>query len=155
MTRRYGRAIGGARCVGYAPNGHWKSMTMLSSIRVSGETECMVVDGALNKELFDAYIERFLCPTIKAGDIVIMDNLATHKSERAKKAIESRGASVWFLPPYSPDLNPIEHMWSKVKQLLRGLEKRTWDELEKGIAWALNKVSPKDAIGWFNNCGYT
>ena len=154
MTRLYERAMGGNRCLDNVPHGHWKSMTMLSSMRIDGQTECLVFDGALTREIFDKYIIEFLCPALRPGDIVILDNLPAHKSVKAKEAIEACGASLLYLPPYSPDLNPIENMWSKIKQLLRGLKKRTWLELQNGIAWALSKISPEDALGWFKHCGY-
>ena len=154
MTRLYGRSLGGKRCCGHMPFGHWKSMTMLSSIRFDGTTECLVFDGAINKKIFDEYIIKILCPTLKSGDVVVMDNLPAHKSARAKAAIEACGASICYLPPYSPDLNPIEKMWSKVKQILRGIKARSREALEKGIAYALDQVTHEDVKGWFASCGY-
>lgn len=154
MARLYGRAVGGNRCHDNIPHGHWKSMTMISSIRIDGQTECMVFDGATTRVTFEEYITKFLCPTLRTGDIVIMDNLSAHKSIKVKEAIEACKASLCYLPPYSPDLNPIENMWSKIKQLLRGLKRRTWLELQNGIAWALSKISPDDAKGWFKHSGY-
>lgn len=127
---------------------------MLSSIRLGGSTECIVVDGATDKAMFSEYIAQMLCPSLRPNDIVIMDNLSAHKNPDVAKHIKKCGAELLYLPPYSPDLNPIENMWSKVKQLLRGMEMRTYNALEEGIASALNLVCASDAQGWFKNCGY-
>lgn len=154
MTRLYGRAPKGERCYGHVHNGHWKSMTMVSSIDYTGKTQCMVFDGATDRYAFEAYIEKVLCPALKPGDTVIMDNLPAHKGEKIKRYIEECGATLKYLPPYSPDFNPIENMWSKIKQLLKGREERTWAGLEDAIGWALDQVSAKDALGWFKNAGY-
>ena len=129
-------------------------MTMISSIKYDGTTRCMVVDGATDRYVFEAYIKKVLCPALKAGDIVVMDNLPAHKTINIRRYIEEKGAMVLYLPSYSPDLNPIENMWSKVKQLLKGLEERTWGGLEKAIGWALDQISSRDASGWFKHCGY-
>jgi transposase len=127
---------------------------MLSSIRLDGSTECIVVDGAMDGAMFSKYVGQILCPALRPNDIVIMDNLASHKNSEVAEHIKKCGAELLYLPPYSPDLNPIENMWSKVKQLLRGMERRTRDALEKGIACALDLVCASDAKGWFTNCGY-
>ncbi len=111
-------------------------------------------DGATDRKMFDAYIEEILGPTLRPGDIVVMDNLSAHKSEKARELIESKSAGCLFLPAYSPDFNPIEKMWSKVKQILRGLKARTRDELFDAVAKALNMVTEDDAQGWFESCGY-
>jgi len=113
------------------------------------------VDGATDTEVFRAYVENILRPTLRPGDIVIMDNLAPHKNEETLAIIRRAGASALFLPPYSPDFNPIEKMWSKVKAFLRGAEARTREELIVAIALALEKVTGKDALGWFVSCGYS
>lgn len=154
MTRLRGRSRGGSRCHASAPCGHWKTLTMLSSIRLDGGTECIVVDGAMDSAMFSKYIAQILCPTLRPNDIVIMDNLSAHKNPDVAEYIKKCGAELLYLPPYSPDLNPIENMWSKIKQLLRGMEMRTYDALEKGIASALDLVCASDAQGWFKNCGY-
>lgn len=154
MTRRYGRAIAGQRAVDDTPSGHWCTTTMLSSVRLDGSTACMVVDGATTKDIFEAYVEQILLPTLKAGDIVVLDNLSAHKSQRAGELIESVGAELWYLPAYSPDLNPIEKMWSKVKSILRTLKARTKETLIHAIAMALDRVTANDAKGWFESCGY-
>ena len=114
----------------------------------------MVVDGATDKDVFGVYVQHILLPTLKAGDIVVLDNLSAHKHADALSMIESVGAVVWFLPPYSPDLNPIEKMWSKVKQFLRSAKARTQEVLIKAVADALETVSSRDAAAWFMSCGY-
>lgn len=154
MTRLYGRARNGQRCHDHAPDGRWERTSILSAIRVTGETCSVVFDGALDGKIYNAYIEQFLLPTLKAGDMVIMDNLNVHKSKTAQKLITEKGCEYIFLPEYSPDLNPIEKMWSKVKQLLRSMKARTCDELYKAIGKALGCITPKDAEGWFKSCGY-
>jgi transposase len=154
MTRLYGRASKGKRCHDSAPDGRWETVTVLSSIRLDGETESVMFDGAVDRKMFDAYIEEILAPSLRPGDIVIMDNLSSHKSEKARKAVESKSANCMFLPAYSPDFNPVEKMWSKVKQLLRGLKAPTREELFNAVAKALNMVNADDAQGWFKSCGY-
>jgi transposase len=154
MTRLYGRAIAGQRAVDDTPAGHWCTTTMISSVRLDGSTACMVVDGATTKDIFEAYVEQILLPTLKVGDIVILDNLSSHKSQRARELIESVGAELYYLPAYSPDLNPIEKMWSKIKSILRKLKARTKDTLIHAIAKALENVTASDVKGWFESCGY-
>ena len=154
MTRLYGRAMAGQRAMDDTPSGHWCTTTMISSVRLDGSTACMVVDGATTKDIFTAYIQQILLPTLKAGDIVVMDNLSAHKNQKAIDLIESAGAQLWFLPPYSPDLNPIEKMWSKIKSILRTLKARTEESLINAIAKALEAVTANDAKGWFESCGY-
>ena len=155
MTRLYGRAMHGERCYDSTPDGRWERTTLLSAIRVNGETYSMVFDGALDAKMYNAYIEKILAPALKPEDIVIADNLNVHKSEIAKRLVEEMGASYIALPPYSPDLNPIEKMWSKIKQFLRGVKARTREELEKAIASALDTITSEDAEGWFASCGYS
>jgi transposase len=154
MTRLYGRCFDGGRVVDSAPHGHWCTTTMISSLRLDGSTAAMVIEGATDGEVFQLYAKRFLAPTLRPGDIVVMDNLAPHKMAEVRKTIEEKGAAVWFLPPYSPDLNPIEKMWSKVKAYLRKVEARTKEALWEAIGAALKTVTPTDAIGWFGSCGY-
>ena len=154
MTRLYGRARVGQRAVDDTPAGHWCTTTMISSVRLDGSTAGMVVDGATHKDIFEAYVEQILLPTIKAGDVVVLDNLFAHKSQRARELIESVGAELWYLPAYSPDLNPIEKMWSKIKSLLRTLKARTKEALIEAIAQALEQVTADDVKGWFESCGY-
>jgi len=155
MTRLYGRSAKGARVCDYAPHGHWCTTTMISSIRLNGETTCMAVDAATSGEVFRAYVEHVLVPSLRKGDIVILDNLSAHKDKSALRMIEEAGAQARFLPPYSPDLNPIEKMWSKVKQLLRGAKARTQDSLHTAIGAALGCVTETDALGWLASCGYS
>ena len=155
MTRLYGRAKAGKRVADDTPSGHWCTTTMISSMRLDGSTACMVVDGATDKDVFKAYVQHILLPTLKPCDIVIMDNLSAHKNQEVKDFIESVGAEIWFLPPYSPDLNPIEKMWSKIKLILRTLKARTDQALIDAIAKALEAITASDAKGWFESYGYT
>ena len=155
MTRRYGRARGGQRCLDSAPCGHWETVTILSSMRLDGSTESLVSKGAVDRKMFDAYIKEVLGPTLCLGDIVVMDNLSAHKSQTAYGNIRAREAEVLFLPAYSPNFNPIEKMWSKIKQLLRDIKARTEDELLTATGTALATLTPSDAQGCFKSCGYT
>jgi len=155
MTRLWGWAPRGQRVQGSAPAGRWQTTTMISSIRLDGSTACMTIPGATDTEVFRSYMRAVLCPTLRPGDLVIMDNLAPHKSDPTLRLIKKAGAKVLFLPAYSPDFNPIEKMWSKVKALLRSAEARTPDELVAAIGDALAKVTAKDALGWFVSCGYS
>lgn len=155
MTRLYGRSFQGERCHDSAPNGHWATVTVLSSIRLDGDTESVVFDGAVDRKMFDEYVKSILAPSLRPGDIVIMDNLSAHKSQNTYEAIKKKQAEIMFLPAYSPDLNPIEKMWSKIKQILRGIKARTHEELFAGVGSALTLVSANDAHGWFKSCGYT
>jgi transposase len=155
MTRLRGRAPRGRRLHAKAPCGRWQSTTIISSIRLDGTTASMTISGAADGEVFRTYVEQVLCPELNKGDIVVMDNLSVHKSPKTLALIEAVGAEVRFLPAYSPDLNPIEKMWSKVKALLRTAEARTPEELDQAITNALAKVTANDARGWFSSCGYT
>jgi len=143
------------RCHDSAPSGRWETVTILSSLRLDGSTESVVFDGAVDRAMFDEYIKEFLVPSLRPGDIVIADNLSAHKSQKAYDAIKMKHAEMIFLPAYSPELNPIEKMWSKVKQVLRGIKARTHEDLFEGIGKALALVSASDAQGWFMSCGYT
>ena len=154
MTRLRGRAKGGQRCVDDAPHGHWCTTTMISSMRLDGSTACLAIAGATSAEVFREYVRQILLPTLRAGDIVVLDNLSAHKDQEALALIATVGAEAWFLPPYSPDLNPIEPMWSKVKTFLRSVKARTFDALLDAIAAALRTITPQDAQGWFSLCGY-
>lgn len=128
---------------------------MISSIRLDGTTACMHLPGAADTEAFVTYLGEVLCPTLRRGDIVVMDNLAVHKSPQVTALVEAVGAEVRFLPAYSPDLNPIEKMWSKIKSLLRSYEARTPEELDEAISKAFSKITAKDAMGYFASCGYS
>ena len=155
MTRRYGRALRGQRVHAACPQGHWQTTTMISSIRLDGSTACMTIPGATDAEVFRVYVSQILCPTLHPGDVVVMDNLSAHKSEATLSLITQVGAQIRFLPAYSPDLNPIEKMWSKVKTLLRSAEARTQQGLLQAIGSALEQVTRQDATNWFASCGYS
>ena len=155
MTRLYGRADKGERVVDLAPHGHWCTTTLISSIRLNGTTACMAVDGSTTGDVFRAYTEHVLVPSLRPGDIVVLDHLASHKDPAAPAMIRQAGVEVRSLPPYSPDLNPIEKMWSKIKQILRSVKARTQEALLAAIAAALKCVSEEDALGWFASCGYS
>jgi len=128
---------------------------MISSIRLDGTTACMALEGTTDTESFRAYVSQVLLPTLRPGDLVIMDNLSSHKSDPTLALITNAGAQALFLPAYSPDLNPIEKMWSKIKSLLRTAEARTPADLITAIGQALTKVTSQDALGWFASCGYS
>lgn len=128
---------------------------MISSVRLDGSSACMTIEGATNAEVFQAYVREALVGSLHPGDIVVMDNLSAHKNEHTIKLLEQAGAQVRFLPAYSPDLNPIELMWSKVKTLLRKAQARTYPDLLQAIASALAAVTPEDARNWFAHCGYS
>jgi transposase len=128
---------------------------MIGSLRVDGSTACVTLEGATDAEVFRAYVREVLCPTLRAGDRVILDNLSPHKTERTLSLIRQAGVEVLFLPAYSPDLNPIEKMWSKVKACLRGAEARTPAALGEAISTALASVTRQDAMNWFACCGYS
>jgi transposase len=154
MTRLYARSFDGQRVVDATPHGHWCTTTMISALRVDGRTADVVVEGATDGDVFRAYVEQVLTPSLQAGDIVVLDNLAPHKMPAVIEAIQARGAQVWFLPPYSPDLNPIEKMWSKIKAYLRRVKARTKEALWQAIGAALRTVTASDALAWFEACGY-
>jgi transposase len=154
MTRLRGRARRGQRVHGSAPHGHWNSTTVIGAMRMDGSTACAAIEGATDTEVFRVYVQEVLSPLLRPGDLVVMDNLAPHKSEATRALIRQRGAEVLFLPAYSPDLNPIEQMWSKVKNTLRSLEARTPDSLLKALGQALAGITPKDTLNWFAHCGY-
>jgi transposase len=154
MTPLYGRAERGKRVIDYVPHGHWKTTTFLAALRHDGLTAPLVVDGAINGELFLAYVEQQLVPTLKEGDIVVMDNLSSHKVAGVKKAIESARAKVMYLPPYSPDLNPIENVFSKLKTLVRKAKMRTREALWKKLGELCDVFSPQECQNYFKHAGY-
>jgi transposase len=154
MTRLYGRAPRGERVVGSAPRNYGANITMLGALSAAGLCALMTVDGATDSEVFAAFVREVLAPTLSAGDIVVLDNLGAHRSAAARKAVEARGARLVFLPPYSPDLNPIERCWSKIKTALRAAKARTREALEEAIKQAIVTVSESDACAWFKHCGY-
>ena len=155
LTRLRGRAPRGQRVHGKSPHGRWQTTTMICAMRLDGSTACMTIEGATDTEVFRAYVRRVLCPTLRQGDLVIMDNLSPHKSEPTLSLIARSGAEVLFLPAYSPEFNPMEKMWSKLKASLRSAEARTQPALIDAIAGALESITPQDARNWFAHCGYS
>jgi transposase len=154
MVRVCGRCPRGERLVGYAPHGHWKTMTLVAGLRCDGMVAPLVVDGAINGATFLAYVEQCLAPTLAPGDIVVMDNLAAHKVAGVAEAIEAVGAKLGYLPQYSPDLNPIEKAFSKIKALLRKAAERTVPALRRRIAKLLAKLSAEECTNFITNAGY-
>ena len=155
LTRLYGRAPGGTRAVGSAPQNYGTNVTLLGALSLSGLDALMTVDGATDGEVFRAFVEQVLCPTLCPGDIVVMDNLSAHKVAGIQDALAGCGAQVVYLPPYSPDLSPIELCWSKLKTILREVGARTREALEAASTQALEKITAADALAWFAHCGYT
>jgi transposase len=155
MTRLYGRSKGSKRVVDYVPDVRYQRTSILSSVRLDGTIVPLTFTGALNGELFVKYITEFLVPTLKKGDIVVMDNLSSHKVNGVIQPIVASGATVLYLPPYSPDFNPIEMMWSKIKAYLRKVKARTPDMLFNTIGEAFNYVSISDISSWFLKDGYS
>jgi transposase len=154
MARLRGRSPRGERCRAAVPHGHWKTTTLVAALRLDGLIAPMVLDGAMNGEAFTAYAETLLAPTLSPGDIVIMDNLPAHKVSGARAAIERTGATLMFLPPYSPDFNPIEQAIAKIKALLRKAAARTVHALHAAIASALNTFTPQECTNYFTHSGY-
>ena len=154
MTRARGRCPKGERLNVGVPHGHWKTTTLVCCIGIKGIVAAMVLDGPINREAFLAYIEQFLMPVLKPGDIVIMDNLPAHKGDAVREAIEAAGARLRYLPPYSPDLNPIENAFSKLKAGLKKIAARTITHLWDAIAQVLPTISPNDSRNFFRNAGY-
>jgi transposase len=154
MTRRYGRAKRGRRLVAAVPRGHWKTTTFVGALRCDGLTAPLAVDGAINGELFVAYIEQVLVPTLKPGDIVIMDNLRVNKAVGVRTAIEAAAATLLFLPPCSPDLNPIELAFSKLKALLRAKAIRTADAWWNALGALCDCFTPDECVNYFRHDGY-
>lgn len=157
MVRTHGRCPRGRRLLSSVPAGHWKTTTttMLAAIGLHGVDAPWTLDGAMNADAFDVYVEQVLVPTLRGGEIVVLDNLSSHKHPRVAERIQAAGAEVWYLPPYSPDLNSIERMWSKVKQILRSIAARTVEGLIQAIGEAFQQVTSADILGWFKHAGYT
>lgn len=154
MTRLRGRALRGKRLIDKSPHGHWKTTTLIAALGIEGVRCSTVVDGPVNRDVFTAFVKQVLVPALRPGDIVVMDNLSSHKGARIRELIESAGAEVLFLPPYSPDLNPIEMIFSKIKQLLRTLACRTRETLWHAMQSVLDQVTASDAINCFRHAGY-
>lgn len=155
MTRLRGRCPVGQRLVQKVPHGHWKTTTLIAALGIEGIRCSTVVDGAVNGDVFEAFVEQVLVPELRPGDLVVMDNLSSHKRQRTRELIEGTHAAVLFLPPYSPDLNPIEMIFAKVKHLLRSLACRTRETLWRVMQSVLDQVTASDANNCFRHCGYT
>jgi transposase len=154
MTRLYGRCLKGKRLKSKAPFGHWKTQTFIAGLSFFGLTAPFVIDRPMNRRIFETYVETQLAPTLSKGDVVILDNLAAHKSSKAEALIKARGAWILFLPPYSPDLNPIEMAFAKLKAHLRAKRVRTIDDLWKAIGDICDLFSPTECENYFNAAGY-
>ena len=154
MTRLRGRALRGQRLRGRAPFGHWKTQTFIAGLRCDGLTAPWIIDRPMTKDIFEIYVETQLAPTLDPGDVVILDNLPSHKSEKAKAILKKRGAWFLFLPPYSPDLNPIEMAFSKLKAHLRRIGARTIEDLWRAVGSICDLYSPDECQNYFNAAGY-
>ncbi len=154
MTRLWGRAPRGQRITETTPQGHWKVLTVLGALCLGGVRAAMTIESATDGEVFLAYLEQVLAPPLRVGDVVVMDNLSPHKLKRVREVIEAAGAQLLYLPPYSPDLNPIEKAWAKLKQSLRAAKARTSGLLEQAVAEGLRAISADNAAAWFRYCGY-
>ena len=154
LIRPYGRAKGGQRCVDQAPGGHWNSVTFIGALRVDGLTAPWCLDGAMNGSAFLAYVETQLCPTLQEGELVVVDNLSSHKVAGVQDLIEAKGAKLLYIPPYSPDLNPIEQAFSKLKALLRKAKPRSFDTICQTLGTLLGHVSKQECVNYFQNAGY-
>lgn len=154
MSRAYGRALRGQRVREAIPAGHWRTLTVLGALTCDGLLATMTIEAATDGEVFLAYVEQVLRPKLRPGQVVVMDNLAAHKVAGVRETIEAAGARLVYLPPYSPDFNPIEPCWGKIKQCLRALKARTLETLEQAITQALASITPDNALAWFQHCGY-
>jgi transposase len=154
MTRAYARADRGARAVGHVPKNWGDSMTIAAGIGLRGLVAPLFMHGSMNGDVFEAYFEQFVVPELRGGDIVVLDNLGAHKLRSVAEMARAAGAELLFLPPYSPDLNPIELAWSKIKAILRSHAARTYEELESAVVAAMSAISVDDILGWFRHCGY-
>lgn len=152
MTRLRARCLGGQRIHEATPGGRWRIMTILGAMSLRGMVAAMTIEEATDTDIFLAFIEQVLCPALQPGDVVVMDNLSSHKASKVRIRIEEAGAQLLYLPPYSPDLNPIEKAWAKAKQLLRSAQARTTETLEQAIADALKLITPENASAWFRLC---
>ena len=155
MTRMWGRAPRGERVHEATPDGRWQVLTTLGTMSLRGMEAVMTIPSATDGDVFRAYVEQVLCPTLQSGDVLVMDNLSAHKVAGIRELIQARGAQLIYLPPYSPDLNPIEQAWSKFKQFLRAAKARTSQALDEAITEALKTITPTNANAWFRHCGYS
>ena len=151
MTRLYARSLGGRRIHEATPGGHWKILTILGAMSLRGMIATMTIEEATDTEIFLAYVEQVLCPALQSGDVVVMDNLSSHKVNGVRELIQQAGAEVLYLPPYSPDLNPIEKAWAKLKQRLRSAKARTQEALDHALAEALQLITADNARAWFRH----
>ena len=154
MTRRYGRARRGQRVHDAVPKNWGRNVTVPGTLSCQGLEAVMTIEGATDAAVFRAYVGEVLAPTLKPGDVVVMDNLGTHKVDGIRSAIKARGATLMYLPPYSPDYSPIEPCWSKLKTCLRAIKARTREALDEALSYVIDTVTASDAKGWFNHCGY-
>lgn len=154
MTRIWGRGPRGERVLGAVPQGHWQVTTILGALRAGGMAAAMTIPAATDRDVFMAFVEKVLAPALHQGEVVLLDNLSSHKASGVREAIEKTGARVLYLPPYSPDFNPIEPCWAKVKQYLRSAGARSQPELDAQITNALNTITPSDGKAFFEKCGY-
>jgi transposase len=154
LIRRYGRCARGLRLRDYAPCGHWQTCTVIAGLRLEGLTAPAVFDGPIDNPTFLAYVDQVLAPTLRPGDVVVLDNLAVHKQPEVRAAIERVGALVRFLPPYSPDFNPIEQAFAKLKAFLRAMRPRTFEHVYQLIAAALGLFTPDECVNFIRHCGY-
>ncbi len=154
MSRYWGWAEKGARIPEAIPAGHWRSFTLLGAMTSSGLLAAMTVEAATDSDVFLTFLDQVLCPKLRAGQIVVMDNLQAHKIAAVREKIEACGATLLYLPPYSPDLNPIEKCWAKIKQVLRTLKARTAEALDPAITQALASITSENALAWLHHCGY-
>lgn len=154
MTPTHGRAPIGERVTGLVPRNRGTVTTMLGALTLTGISAMMTIEGATTGPVFSTFVEHMLLPRLKPGDVVVLDNVGAHKVPRAKELVESVGARLLFMPPYHPELNPIEEAWSKIKTILRAAEARTIEALDNAIAAAVTAVTPSDAIGWIRHAGY-
>jgi transposase len=152
MTRLYARGLGGARICEATPDSRWKMLTILGALSTRGMVAAMTIEEATDGDIFLAYLDHCLCPKLRSGDVVVMDNLSSHKVAGVRECIEKCGAEVLYLPPYSPDLNPIEKAWSKLKTLLRSAKARSKEALDQAITELLPQITPDNAIAWFRHC---
>jgi transposase len=152
LTRRYGRAPKGERVREAVPHGHWKVLTILGALSTKGVQASMTVEAATDADLFLAFVEHVLAPTLRPGQVVVMDNLSAHKQRKVRRLLTARRCRLWYLPPYSPDLNPMELAWSKLKTFLRAAKARLRPALEEAVAKGLNTITAQEARNWFRHC---
>ncbi len=155
MARTRGRSARGERLVAKVPHGHWQTTTLVAALARDGVRCSATVDGAVNRDVFEAFVEQVLVPSLSAGDVVVLDNLSSHKGPRVRALVEAAGATVLYLPPYSPDYNPIELAFSKLKQLMRSAAHRTMDALWRDVQRMLDLITAADAAAFIRHCGYT